>query len=78
VAVGVGIGVMGGVRASAWVTCASTVAATSVRRGFWSKVGVLVGVEGLQAANHSRTNNTPITLRDLFLCAIRLFLYRCR
>lgn len=77
VAVGLERGVTEGVKASAWVTCASTVPATSVRKGFRSRVGVLVGTVGLQAANHSRLNNTPITLRVLFLCAIGLFLCRC-
>lgn len=76
-AVGLERGVTEGVNARAWVTCASTVAATSVRKGFRSRVGVLVGTVGLQAANHSRLNDTPITLRVLFLCAIGLFLCKC-
>jgi len=70
-------GVTEGVKASARVTCASTVAATSVRKGFRSRVGVMVGTVGLQAANHNRLNKTTITLRVLFLYAIGLFLYRC-
>ena len=77
VAVGLGRGVTVGVKASTWVTCAITVAATSVRMGFRSRVGVLVGTVGLQATNHSRLNNTPIPLKVLFLCAIGLFLCSC-
>jgi hypothetical protein len=77
VAVGLERGATEGVKASARVTCASTVAATSVRMGFRSKVGVLVGTVGLQAADHSRLNNIPNTLRVLFVCATCLFLSRC-
>jgi hypothetical protein len=77
VAVGLERGVTEGVKASARATCASTVAATSVRIGFKSRVGVLVGTVGLQAASHTILNNTPITLRVPFLCAIGLFLCKC-
>ena len=77
VAVGLGKGVTEGVRASSWVTCTSTVAAISVRRGFKSMVGVLVRTAGLQAANHNRLNNIPITLRFFLLWTTRFFLYRC-
>ncbi len=77
VAVALGRGVTEGVKARAWLTWASTVAATSVRKGFRSRVGVMVIVVGRQAANHSRLNNTPVTQRDLFLCAIGLFLCMC-
>jgi hypothetical protein len=77
VAVELGRGVAEGVKASSRVTCANTVPATCVRRGFRSRVGVLVGTAGLQAANPSRLNNTPIKLRVLFMCAIGLFLCGC-
>jgi hypothetical protein len=81
VEVRVASGVTEGVRASACVTCANTVPAISVRRGFRSRVGVLAGIVGVlagivgvQAADHSRLKHTPIRLRVLFLYAIRLFL----
>jgi hypothetical protein len=77
VAVGGGSGIAEGVKASSRVTCANTVPATCVRKGFRSRVGVLVGTAGLQAADHSRPNNTPIKGSVLFMCAIRLFLCRC-
>ena len=70
VAVGLGIGVVEGVRDRAWDTCASTVAATSVRKGFKSRVGVLVGTEVLQADNQSRLRNTPITTTVFIVCTI--------
>ena len=78
VAVGLGRGVAEGVKARSRVTWANTVAATCVRKGFRSRVGGLVGAAGLQAADQSRLNNTPIKLRVLFMCAIGLFLCRCR
>jgi len=59
VAVGLGVGVDEGGRDRVWDTCASTVAATSVRTGFKSRVGVLVGAEVVQADNQSRLRNTP-------------------
>jgi len=67
VAEGFGKGVTEGVKASTWVTCDSTVAAISVRKGFRSRVGVLVVSAGLQAAIHKRFNNTPIRRKVLFL-----------
>ena len=76
VAVRVASGVTEGVRASACVTCANTVAAISVRMGFRSRVAVLAGTVGLQAADHSRLKHTPIRLRVLFLCVIGFFLCR--
>ena len=70
VAVGLGKGVVEGVRDRSRETCASTVAATSVRKGFKSRVGVLVGAGVLQPDNQSRLSNTPITSNVLILCAI--------
>jgi hypothetical protein len=78
VAVGLGRGVAEGVEARSWVTCAKTVPATCVRKGFRSRVGVLVGAAGLQPTDHSRLNITPIKGRVLFMWAIGLFLCRCR
>jgi hypothetical protein len=75
--VGLGNGVIEGVKARTWVTWASTVEATSVRRGFRSGVGVLVGVAVPQAANPSRLRNTAITPRVFKVCAIWLFLCWC-
>jgi hypothetical protein len=70
VTVGLGIGVVEGVRDRSWDTCANTVAATSVRKGFKSRVGVLVGAEELQADNQSRLRNTPITSVVFIVCTI--------
>jgi len=75
VAVGLGRGVMEGVRRIAWVTSAHTVAATSVRRGFRSGVGVLVGVCDEQAVTHSRLNNTPVRTMAFIKCAIWFILF---
>jgi hypothetical protein len=77
VAVRLGRGVAEGVRPRAWVTCANTVAATSVRKGSKLGVGVLVGAGEPQAANQSRLRNTPNMPRVFSVCAIWLFLYRC-
>jgi hypothetical protein len=77
VAVRLGRGVAEGVSPSAWVTCASTVAATSVRKGSRLGVGVLVGAGEPQAANQSRLRNIPIIPRVFNVCAISLILYRC-
>jgi hypothetical protein len=82
VEVELGMGVMEGVRARSWVTCAYTVEATSVRNGFMSMVGVAVGVELPQADNHGRLKNAPIRTTIFSLRAILLLLWyggrRCR
>ena len=70
VAVGLGFGVAEGVRARTWVTCASTVEATSVRKGFKSMVGVLVGVDELQADRRSRHKHIPSIAIFFFVRAI--------
>jgi hypothetical protein len=49
-----------GVRARTWVTCASTVAATSVRMGLRSRVGVLVGAGEPQAARQAQRLATDL------------------
>jgi hypothetical protein len=59
-----------GVRARFRVTCASTVEATSVRKGFISTVGELVGVEVPQADRKNKTSPTPMTAIVFFVCDI--------
>jgi len=77
VGVRLGIGVAEGVKARSRVTCASTVAATSVRTGFKSTVGMLVGAGEPQAAKNSMLRNTPIAPIVFKVCAIWLFLCCC-
>jgi len=74
VAAKLGMEVAVGARESVWVTCAHTVAATSVRKGSRSRVGVLVGVEVLQAAMLIKHRHTPIRLAVLIVWVIWLFL----
>jgi len=77
VAVGLGGAIVAeGVWAIWWATWASTVAATSVRMGFKSWVGALVGATGLHAASNARLTSHPM-MDNLLLCdVIVLFLYR--
>jgi hypothetical protein len=70
VAVRLGEGVAEGVKARSRVTWANTVAATSVRRGFKSRVGVLVGVEVPQAVKPSRLRITAIATSIFNGCVI--------
>jgi len=60
----------GGVRAKSRVTCARTVEATCVLYALRSTVGVLTGVEGLQADNRSKTSPTPIIAIVFSVCDI--------
>jgi hypothetical protein len=73
VTVGLGMGVIDGVSWIAWVTCAQTVAAASVRTVLRSGVGGLVGVAELQAAAHSSEDRTPMRMRCFIIFVIKFF-----
>jgi hypothetical protein len=76
VTVGLGIGVCEGWLACVCETWASTVAATSVRKGERSKVGVLAGVEGAQAFSMRRPRKTPRAVYAFFRLGMSAFLWQ--
>jgi hypothetical protein len=78
VAVGDGMEVAEGARAAAWVTWASTVAATCVRKGSRSMVGVADGVGEPQATHQREHIINPMILKAFFECVICAFLLYVR